>query len=154
MGPPHSGQKTRKYSNEYVPWDGDVQVLLPLGNGVSGMTWAIDKERVAKVHIGSAKSKQDIETEREAYRKLGRSHPHVLSCFETDNPSGLVLERCQHSVRQRLRFMKNQRTLHEDILTRWMHQAAQGLAYVHHCGIIHGDGECHLCSFLNLSITI
>jgi serine/threonine protein kinase len=154
MGTPHSGQKTRKCSNEYVPWDGDVQVLLPLGNGVSGMTWAIDKERVAKVHIGSAKSRQDIETEREAYRILGRSHPHVLRCFETDNPSGLVLARCQQSVRQRLQLMMNQRTWPQDIVIRWMYQAAKGLAYIHRCGIIHGDGECHACSFTNLSINI
>ena len=106
------------------------------------MIWAIDETRVAKVHIGSARSKQDIETERKAYRKLNRPHPYVLRCFETENPSGLVLERCQETVRQRLRLMLNEETWCEDIVARWAYQAAKGLAYVHACKIIHGDGKC------------
>lgn len=145
MSPPHPVQETRRSSNKYVPWDGDVQALQPLGNGVSGMTWAIDEERVAKVHIGPVRSRRNIETEREAYRKLRPWrphvwHPHVLQCFETDNPNGLVLERCQGSVRERLQLMVRERTLHDDIVARWAYQAARGLTYVHRCGIIHGDG--------------
>ena len=149
--PVQNAGEPQGYSNE---WDGNLQHLPPLGNVSTGMTWIIDEARIAKVHIGSARSRRNIETEREAYRRLGQSHPHVLLCFETDNPGGLVLERCQESVRQRLRVLLKERTLREDIVTRWIYQAAKGLAYVHRCGIIHGDGMCLLSLSEGLSTNV
>jgi len=139
----YHAQKPRRPHNRYLPWDGDARNLRALGNGVSGITWAIDKRRVAKAHIGSARSKQDIETERQVYRRLQQPHPHVLLCLETDNPGGLVLERCKGSVRSRIRLMLQEGTWSEDIVMRWAYQAAKGLAYVHRHGIIHGDVGCH-----------
>jgi serine/threonine protein kinase len=125
-----------------------VQNLEALGYGVSGMVWAIDKTRVAKVHLGSLRSIQDAKTERRAYRKLsqpGRQpHPNVLWCFNTENPKGLVLERCQESVRQRLQSMPKGSAVPSEDVIRWAYQAASGLAYIHKCRIIHGDGTLHI----------
>jgi len=44
--------------------------------------------------------------------------------------------------------MLKEGTQRKSIVTQWMQQAAKGLAYVHSCGIIHGDGKASLpCSW-------
>jgi hypothetical protein len=76
------------------------------------MVFEIDSKRVAKVDNGSLKSIKDIETEREAYWRLSKGGhcQYVLSCIEIDNPSGLVLEKCDAAVRKRLRSMRENDT--------------------------------------------
>lgn len=68
----------------------------------------IDEERVAMVSLGTARSNEDIETERLVYRRFQESqwHPksqYILSCLEPDNLRGLVFKRCEESVRSRQR---------------------------------------------------
>lgn len=106
------------------------------------MVLAIDDQRVAKIDTGSLKSVGDIEIERAAYRELSNpGNPYVLRCYEIDNPNGLVLERCTHTVRTRLQSHYSCKKPPENLVRDWVHEAVKGLAYVHQCGIIQGDGE-------------
>jgi hypothetical protein len=124
-------------------WDGDIQGLEPLGHGVSGMIFGIDSKRVAKIDIGTHRSIMDIETEREVFRILNSDpdpSPYVLRCYEFDNPSGLVLQRCSDSVRKRLRIRYMNNSPPAAVVKKWAYQAAQGLACIHEHGIVQGDG--------------
>jgi len=135
----HHPRKTK-----YRSWDGYIDNLTLLGHGVSGMVLAIDDRRVAKVDTGSLKSIGDIEIERAAYRNLSSPEsPYVLRCYEVDNPNGLVLERCTHTVRTRLQSQYKCKKPPENLVRNWAYEAVQGLAYVHQCGIIQGDVGCH-----------
>jgi len=139
-----SSDPGRKRKSRYRPWDGNIHNLEPLGNGVSGVVLGIDEKRVAKIDIGSQRSVQDIETEREIYRRLNQQHnKHVLRCYEVDNPSGLVLERCDDTIRRRLRSRYRNTSPPEDVVKKWACEAAQGLAYIHRCGVIQVDVGCH-----------
>src|ERR1700694_4457640 len=78
-------------------WTGDILDLTCIGRGISAMVFAISDEKVIKVEFGSVQSIADIETERRAFgilEKATNRSPHILRCFELDNPRGLVLERC------------------------------------------------------------
>jgi serine/threonine protein kinase len=106
------------------------------------MVLAIDDQRVAKIDTGSSRSLEDIKTEREIYRKLSSpGSPFVLRCYEIDNPNGLVLERCKDTIRKRLQSRYNGKNPPEQLARKWAFEAAQGLAYVHRCGVIQGDGS-------------
>jgi serine/threonine protein kinase len=143
-----SSESSRKRKSKYKPWDGNIHNLEPLGNGVSGVVLGIDEKRVAKIDIGSQRSVEDVETERDIYRRLNQQHNnHVLWCYELDNPSGLVLERCDDTIRKRLRSRYRNAAPPEDVVKRWACEAAKGLAYIHRCRVIQVDGK--LWSFLS-----
>jgi len=92
-----------------------------------------------------ARSIEDIETERNAYRELqrnGKYCDHVLKCYEVDNPNGLVLERCKETVRRWIRSRSSDYSPRTEAIRLAM-EAAKGLAYVHSCGIVQGDVGCH-----------
>lgn len=128
-------------------WDGNIQGLKPLGHGVSGIVFAIDNERVAKIDIGTHRSIDDIETEREVYRMLATDSnpsPYLLRCYEFDNPTGIVLQRCNDTVRKRLRVKYAHNCPPAVLVKNWAYQAAQGLAYIHKHGIVQGDGRAML----------
>lgn len=107
------------------------------------MVFALDNERVIKSYLGTdARSIEDIETERNAYRELqrnGKYCDHVLKCYEVDNPNGLVLERCKETVRRWIRSRSSDYSPRTEAIRLAM-EAAKGLAYVHGCGIVQGDG--------------
>jgi len=135
-------RKSRQTSHE-DKWDGDIQGLKFIGSGVSGLVFAIDERRVAKIASGTTRSIQDIDTERSIYRKLKQKRKkvkcgYILKCHETDNPRGLVLERCEESVRSRI---QSSSPLPLELSVRWAREAAEGLAYIHDCEIIQGDGQ-------------
>lgn len=135
-------QTTQHQVRPYLEkWDGSVLGLLGIGSGVSGMVFGLDQDRVVKVGSSTdPRNIEDIETERKAYRKLGiRPSPHVLHCFETENPYGLTLERCRMTLRKRIRMGDLTKT---DVVT-YAKSAAKGLDFIHHCGIIQGDVGCH-----------
>jgi serine/threonine protein kinase len=94
-----------------------------------------------KVAIGTDRSKEDIETERKIYRRFGRTLPKydsfILLCLEPDNPRGLVFEKCEESVRSWLSSRPS--VTFEDVL-ELAKQGAKGLAFVHDCVVIQGDG--------------
>jgi len=140
----HSKPNQYQRKSKYESWDGYIGGLTPLGHGVSGIVLAIDDQRVAKIDTGSLRSIEDIETERNAYRKLSiPGSPYVLRCYELDNPNGIVLERCKHTVRKLLQFHYNGKNPPESLVQNWVYEAVQGLAYVHRCGVIQGDVGCH-----------
>jgi serine/threonine protein kinase len=140
-----SSDPGRKRKPRYRPWDGNIHNLEPLGNGVSGVVLGIDEKRVAKIDIGSERSVQDVETEREIYRRLTQEHnKHVLWCYEVDNPSGLVLERCDDTIRNHLQSRYRNTAPPGAVVYKWACEAAQGLAYVHRCGVIQVDGKVRL----------
>lgn len=137
-----SSDPSRKRKSRYRPWDGNIHNLEPLGNGVSGVVLGIDEKRVAKIDIGSERSVQDAETEREIYRRLRQEHhDNVLWCYEVDSPFGLVLERCDETIRKRLRRKYRNTSPPEDVVKKWACEAARGLAYIHRCEIIQVDGK-------------
>ncbi|KAE9363652.1 kinase-like protein [Stipitochalara longipes BDJ] len=139
-----SSDPSQKRKSRYRPWDGNIHNLEPLGNGVSGVVLAIDEKRVAKIDIGSQRSIEDAATEREIYRRLSQQHnKHILWCYEVDNPSGLVLERCDDTIRKCLRSRYRSTTPPDDVVKKWACEAAQGLAYIHRCGIVQVDVGCH-----------
>ncbi|PMD50486.1 kinase-like protein [Hyaloscypha bicolor E] len=139
-----SSDPGRKRKSRCRLWDGNIHNLEPLGNGVSGLVLAIDEKRVVKIDIGTQRSIEDLETEREIYRGLNQQHnKHVLRCYEVDNPSGLVLERCDDTIRKRLRSRYRNTQPPEDMVKKWACEAAQGLAYIHRCGVVQVDVGCH-----------
>jgi serine/threonine protein kinase len=147
-------------------WEGSILDLEGLGHGVSGMVFVIDECRVIKAGFGSPGSKQEIETERTAYRILQQAKkpsPHILKCFDSHDPRGLVLERCEYTVRHRLIATPKDSRLSDLDIRIWAKQAAEGLAFIHEHGIIQGDVGCHnmlldsanvlkLCDFAGSSV--
>ena len=147
-------------------WEGSILDLEGIGHGVSGMVFVIDEYRVIKASFGSPGSKQEIETERIAYRILQQARkpsPHILKCFDSNDPRGLVLERCEHTVRHRLMLTSKDDRLSDLDIRIWAKQAAEGLAFIHEHGIIQGDVGCHnmlldsanilkLCDFAGSSV--
>jgi serine/threonine protein kinase len=147
-------------------WTGTILDLQGIGHGISGMVLIIDELRVIKVAFGTPRSKRDMETERKAYGILEQAispSPHIIRCFELDNPQGLVLERCRETVRHRLRSIPELAVLPDVDLRKWSKQAAEGLAFLHDHQIIHADVGCHnmlldssdvlkLCDFAGSSV--
>ena len=119
-----------------------MQDLECLGNGVSGIVFAIDSTRVAKIHLGTPRSVEDFETERAVYQRFGERQSkfhcrYILRCLDLDNPSGLVFERCHETIRNRIK----ERGVEAGMVLRWAKQASKGLAWVHDCKVIQGDGQ-------------
>jgi len=144
-------------------WNGNTSDLETLDYGVSGRVLAIDGFRVIKVPRGSPRSFKDIETEREAYRRLARDPccPYIAKCYDCENPRGIVMERLDQTVRHRLR--EPDFTPTGDDVLRWALQAARGLAFLHNREIVQADVGCHnmlldsagnlkLCDFSGCSI--
>lgn len=144
-------------------WNGNTSDLETLEYGVSGRVLAIDRFRVIKVPLGSPRSLKDIETEREAYRRLARnpSCPYVAKCYDYENPCGIIIERLDQTVRHRLR-QRDSTPTGDDVL-KWALQAARGLAFLHNREIVQADVGCHnmlldsagnlkLCDFSGCSI--
>jgi serine/threonine protein kinase len=145
------------------PWNGNTSDLETLDYGVSGRVSAIDSFRVIKEPLGSPRSLKDIETEREAYRRLAKqpSCPYIAKCYDYDNPRGIILERLDQTVRRRLNRLESAPT-GDDVL-KWALQAARGLAFLHSREIVQADVGCHnmlldsagnlkLCDFSGCSI--
>ncbi|KAE8446095.1 hypothetical protein EG329_012603 [Mollisiaceae sp. DMI_Dod_QoI] len=130
---------------KYKPWDGDIQQLECIGSGVSSLVFAIDKQRVAKISVGTPQSIEDIDRERAVYRRFkenpGKSEcRYILSCFEIENARGLVLERCQGTLRS---YIRSNSPIPHRLVLKWARQVAEGLAFVHGCQVIQGDVGCH-----------
>jgi hypothetical protein len=139
MPPRHAQHKKRLQQ-----WDGDIQNLEFLGNGVSGIVFAIDVDRVAKIHLRTPRSVEDFETERAVYRRFNKrlrkvDCRYVLRCLDTENQRGLVFERCSETVRARLR--RTAEGEDGDRILKWAKQTAKGLAWIHDCKVIQGDGQ-------------
>ena len=129
---------------------------------MSGRVLAIDGCRVIKIPLGSPRSLKDIETEREAYRRLAKSpSPYITKCYDYENPRGIIMERLDQTVRHRLRQLDSTPT-GDDVL-KWALQAARGLAFLHDRDIVQADVGCHnmlldsagnlkLCDFSGCSI--
>jgi len=147
-------------------WTGSILDLKGIGHGISGMVLIVDELRVIKVAFGTPRSKRDMETERKVYGILEHAimpSPHIIRCFELDNPQGLILERCRETVRHRLRSTPELAVLPDSDLRKWSKQAAEGLAFLHDHQIIHADVGCHnmlldsmdvlkLCDFAGSSV--
>ncbi|KAK7973149.1 Protein kinase-like domain protein [Apiospora saccharicola] len=127
------------------PWDGNIYGLQNIGHGATALVFAVDDRWVVKVPIPSPFGLQAIEQEREIYRRLGTNgSKHVISCRNPDHSSGILLERCTGSVRDRLREMRQaDGSIPRESLVqvgRWAYQAAKGLAYIHEHNVIQADG--------------
>lgn len=151
-----------KLSGKSKGWTSRISDLETLGYGVSGKVLAIDGYRAVKIPLGSPRSLKDIEIEREAYRRLAKSHsPYITKCYDYENPQGIVMERLSQTVRRRLRQLDSKPT--GDDVVKWALQAARGLALLHDRGIVQADVGCHnmlldsagnlkLCDFSGCSI--
>lgn len=135
---------TAAFSNgdQKYEWDGDIQSLIGIAHGSAGMVFALDDSKVVKVYLGSeTRAMENSETERQAYRNIKRRSyfEHVLKCYDLENPYGLVLERCRESVRRRIASPDYSP---EDEALKFAYHAAKALTFIHHCGIVQGDGTC------------
>jgi len=138
-----NGSYTGSRSSE---WNGIIYGLQAIGHGTAGIVFALDDVRVVKVYGGQDnRSLGDYETERQAYQNLRNGSLNVLKCFGLQNPDGLVLERCQRTLRNRLKSPCGDYSPQNEALD-YAIQAARGLTYVHKCGIIQGDGKALLPS--------
>lgn len=143
-------------------WNGRISDLEVLGYGVSGKVLAIDGCRVIKIPLGNPRSLKDIETERQAYRRLARNpSPYITKCYDYENPRGIIMERLDQTVRHRLKQLDSAPT--GDDVIKWAMQAARGLAFLHDRDIVQADVGCHnmlldssgnlkLCDFSGCSI--
>ncbi|SPO07011.1 uncharacterized protein DNG_09705 [Cephalotrichum gorgonifer] len=133
-------------------WDGNIYGLRKIGQGGTAFVFDIDETAVVKVPIGFPASISAFEREREVYHILAEAKnesPYVLKCFQAELRSGLVLERCQGSVRDELLRM-HMEVPHKfgdaeatERAIRWSFQAASGLGFLHSRGIIQADVGCH-----------
>src|ERR1700753_1393898 len=87
------------FQDNSIQWDGDTQGLLGIAHGSAGMIFELGEYQVVKVYLGrNSRRTENSETERQAYRNIkyqesrGTSSEHVLRCYDTENPHGLVLE--------------------------------------------------------------
>ena len=125
-------------------WDGNVQDLPLVGKGASGLVFAIDKDSVVKVSLGTPRSKEDNEIERKIYERFNQmlsnipSH-YILVCLDTKQPRGLIFDRCDGTLRTRIQSMPSPPSIHD--ANRWAVQTAKGLANAHDCNVRHGDGK-------------
>ncbi|KAK8073488.1 hypothetical protein PG994_004387 [Apiospora phragmitis] len=137
-------------------WDGNVYGLTAIGQGGAAIVFSVDEYRAIKVPIPSAFGLQAIAQEREIYRRFMEQSEsaYVIACYDPKHGSGVLLEKCVGSVRDRLRQMHQRDNGYplvgsEDALAlagRWAYQAAQGLAYIHSHGVIQADDAkvgCH-----------
>lgn len=142
-------------------WDGNVYGLKLLGQGGTAFVYAIDRDRVAKIPAGFEMSIRAVERERAVFKRLDGGRPscqHVLCCLELWRPEGLVLQRCEQTVReyvqsydraiqaqvatgeeQNVPRWKRQDLMDESM--KWAYQAAKGMSFLHHKGIVHADGK-------------
>jgi len=133
-------------------WDGNIYGLRKVGQGGTAFVFMLDDWTVVKVPIGSSVSLLAFEREREVYRRLRRSSRqcrNILTCYDTEISSGLVLEKCIESVRERLARMRRgdlamiRGTEAMKQVIRWSYQASAGLAFLHDEGVIQADVGCH-----------
>jgi serine/threonine protein kinase len=144
-------------------WAGEgVGQLGRLLSDDSNMLLAVDDNKVLKVDYGTVKSMEKLENERRTYRHLDqkRALPNILTCFDSEDPRGLVLECCWETARSRI----NRRGPRDDEqIYKWAQQSVHALVFLHSSGIIHGDFGCHrmlldrddnikVCGFSNAKI--
>jgi serine/threonine protein kinase len=136
--------------------------LKPIGRGVSGLVLVLDDTKVVKIALGSPRSINEIEIERQIYRRFAEYEcPFVVKCYDCNDLRGIILERLEECLRARLSRQEDPPTT-EDIW-KWALQAAEGLAFIHQHQVIQGDVGCHnmmldaannlkLCDFSGSSI--
>ncbi|KZF26569.1 kinase-like protein [Xylona heveae TC161] len=116
-----------------------------IGMGVTALVYPLDEHRVLKYAFTTNEnaytdnqSLKDIQIERIIYQRLG-THPRICK-FICAAKRGIVLERLGIQLRRRLYDLhqEQQRPSYEQAL-KWSCQAAEGMAYIHHKGVIQGD---------------
>lgn len=113
-----------------------------IGQGVSGIVFAINDSRVLKVPRGGPDGARDQEIESRIYRRLGQ-HPRIVRYISSE-PRGLVLERLTGPLRKRLRELYAEGKLpSQGLMRKWSRQAVEGLQYLHQRDILQGDIGCH-----------
>ncbi|XP_018018894.1 serine/threonine-protein kinase PLK1 [Hyalella azteca] len=126
-----------------------VHELTDLTTNVAYAGKIIPKSRITKPH-----HKEKIAREIEVHRQL--QHKHVVRFhryFEDDSNVYIILENC--SMRSLVHVLKYRRTLTEPEVRFFIHQLAEGVAYIHGEGIIHRDlklGNMFLSQDMNVKI--
>lgn len=142
-------------------WDGRTYGLKTIGKGISGFVLALENDRlVVKVSDQTPESLRDMKIEREAYQIFSNKCTNITRCYDYNDPRGLILERLDRTVRDKLVDDGLQTA---DTVLKWSLGAAKGLAFIHLYGVIQGDVGCHnmlldhndtvkLCDFSGSSI--
>lgn len=143
----HDDRHSRK--SDSTKWNGEIYGKKIIGHGLSGTVFEIDESTVYKISSGPEFHRNDVDIERRAYRRFERKRrigkagwaKYVLRCFLREYPDlkGLVLERCCETLRSRLTSNPSEVSK----AAMWAQQAAEGLEFVHNCGVIQGDVGCH-----------
>ncbi|OAA36489.1 Protein kinase-like domain protein [Metarhizium rileyi] len=106
--------------------------LTLIGYGGSAIVYGIDESTVLKEYFDE--TDEGIMIECNALGRLG-SHSNIVQCLGKPNKRSIILERGEPLIR-------NTTEADIDQKLRWIGDAAIGLQYMHHKGIIHADFGC------------
>ncbi|OTB14744.1 hypothetical protein K445DRAFT_23270 [Daldinia sp. EC12] len=107
---------------------------LPWNAGLSTGVFHISDSAVIKKPMSDDLCKEQVKVEGQIYRRLGL-HTRITKLLAI-HEKGIILERLQYPLRQRLLNLRKDQlrpTVHK--MTRWAVQIAEGLQYIHSCGV-------------------
>ncbi|TVY17423.1 Serine/threonine-protein kinase RUNKEL [Lachnellula arida] len=112
-----------------------------IGHGGSGTVFAIDQSKVIKVFSGDTYGKMDLEREKDIFETLqSREFSKLVVNFKYQWTSGLVLERLESTLRQRLVGILP--PSQPPLALQWVQECSAAVKFIHSHNVIHGDLGC------------
>jgi len=112
-----------------------------VGHGGSGSVFAIDQSKVIKVFSGDPDGQMDLKRERDIFERLqSREFSNLVVTFKGQWTSGLILERLESTLRQRL--MRILPPSKPPLALQWAQESSAAVEFVHSHDVIHGDLGC------------
>jgi serine/threonine protein kinase len=112
-----------------------------IGRGGSGIVFVIDRKKVIKAFPCGDEGCKSLERERHVFDRLQRNgySKHFVRFYE-EWASGLVLERCERTLREELMsFTEGEQP---PFAMQWSQDICMGLSFLHQNDIYHGDLGC------------
>ncbi|TVY44114.1 Serine/threonine-protein kinase [Lachnellula subtilissima] len=112
-----------------------------IGHGGSGTVFAIDQSKVIKIFPGDTYGNMDLEREKEIFEILqSRESSKLVVTFKYQWTSGLVLERLESTLRQRLVGILP--PSQPPLALQWVQECSAAVKFIHSHDVIHGDLGC------------
>jgi len=143
---------------------GVFMVEPAIADGSTGIVYIVYGSEAGVIKVAADDdAKQDLEHEARVYEKLG-PHPRILRYFgkHTSTIFGLFFPLAVNGTLD-MHLGSNFDKIQSQTVWKWVTQMAEGLAYIHSCGIVHGDFDptnillnenfdCLICDFAASSI--